>query len=66
MRRFIQDNYFWGEEAACGDLIFLEGTKNPVEYHVCHFGPIFALLPPPPPPPPKKEKKPQKIKISKQ
>ena len=33
MGGFIQDNYFWGEEAAWGDLIFLGGTKNPLRHH---------------------------------
>ena len=33
MGTFIQDNYFWGEEAAWGDLIFLGGIKDPVRPH---------------------------------
>ena len=30
---FIRDNYFWGEEAAEGDLTFFGGTKNSVRHH---------------------------------
>ena len=33
MGGFIQDNYFWVEEAAWGDLIFVGGTKNPFRHH---------------------------------